>query len=245
MIVIIGLTPTEVGNRRGVGDVEARRRRAPRRRGRRRPPRGRAAIRAVPIGWNASRRSWAGFERDRLEGRRCRRGGAPRPGRCSDRPRSPRPRSGPRRRGRCRRRAAGVLVGRAGRWPAAMPSPASPTRPARAVGEMDPDRADVGEPEHRLLVLAAGAEQPGAAERKRREGRLEQDAAAAPTRRCSSSASRPPSRAPPPRSGRRPSRRGGCGGCVRPRRRRAPSAAAAPACRGRRRRRSPASARTA
>src|SRR5436190_10082077 len=44
-----------------------------------------------------------------------------------------------------------------------------------AVGEVDPDRADVPEAEHRLLVLAAGAEQPGAAEWKRCEGCLEQD----------------------------------------------------------------------
>ena len=40
---------------------------------------------------------------------------------------------------------------------------------------MDADRADVAEVEHRLLVLAPGAEQPGAAEGQRREGRLEQD----------------------------------------------------------------------
>ena len=40
---------------------------------------------------------------------------------------------------------------------------------------MDPDRADVTEAEHRFLVLATGAEQPGAAEGERREGRLEQD----------------------------------------------------------------------
>ena len=77
-------------------------------------------------------------------------------------------------------------------------------------------------------MLAPRAEQPGAAEGQRREGRLEQDPLASPTRRRSSSASRPPSRAPPPRSGRRPSRRGGCGGCGRPGRRRGPSAAAAP-----------------
>src|SRR5207249_227053 len=46
----------------------------------------------------------------------------------------------------------------------------------RAIGEVDADRADVAEAEHRLLVLTPGAQQPGAAERQRREGRLEQDA---------------------------------------------------------------------
>ena len=65
---------------------------------------------------------------------------------------------------------AGQLVGGAQRAVAGEADP-----PARVVGEVDADRADVAEVEHRPLVVAAGAQQPGAAEGERREGRLEQD----------------------------------------------------------------------
>ena len=67
--------------------------------------RGSAAIRAVPIGWNASRRRSEGFSGSPRR-RRARRARGRRPARRSDRPRSRRPRSGSRRRGRCRSEAA-------------------------------------------------------------------------------------------------------------------------------------------
>src|SRR6185437_10861355 len=49
-----------------------------------------------------------------------------------------------------------------------------------AVGELDADRGDVAKVEEGALVLGAGAGQPGAAERRWREGGLEQDAARLP-----------------------------------------------------------------
>ena len=55
------------GKERGVGDVESASAVDRRRRGDRRPGAGRRAIRAVPIGWNASRRSSRGPEAGRLE----------------------------------------------------------------------------------------------------------------------------------------------------------------------------------
>ncbi len=70
--------------------------------------------------------------------------------------------------------APGVVVGQpVGRPQRAVAGQAD--APAGAVGEVDADRAEVTEVEHRPLVLATGAEQPGAAEGERGEGRLEQD----------------------------------------------------------------------
>ena len=71
--------------------------------------------------------------------------------------------------------ALGVLVGQL--VGGAQRAVARRGRPGRSEwsAELDPDRADVAEVEHRLLVVAAGALQPGAAEGERGEGRLEQD----------------------------------------------------------------------
>ncbi len=51
---------------------------------------------------------------------------------------------------------------------------------AGGVGEVDADRADVAEFEHRALVVAAGAGEPGAAEGEGGEGGLEQEALGLP-----------------------------------------------------------------
>ncbi len=57
---------------------------------------------------------------------------------------------------------------------------AEPDPAGGAVVEVDADRAHLAEAEHRFLVLAAGPQQPGAAEGQRREGRLQQHPALLP-----------------------------------------------------------------
>ncbi len=98
--------PHRGGEEAGVGDVEAARRRAPSRRWRRRPSPWSAEIRAVPIGWKASRRSSAGLKRPRLELREVAAAQHADPADVGIDLAWRRRRSGPRRRGRCRRRAA-------------------------------------------------------------------------------------------------------------------------------------------
>ena len=110
-----------------------------------------------------------------------------------------------------------------------------PHPPGRPVRQMHAGGGDPVVGEDSLSVLDPRARKPLGAECKRREGGFEQDSAVLPLVHRIALHHPVPARAPPRRNGRPPSRRGGCAGCGPAGRSQSgiPIAAGAPACRRR------------